>query len=80
MTRWRTPLAGLFVILWICFYCYLVMLIGEQLSSVPAWLVWPFYLIAGIVWVFPCARVFKWSAQDPGNEVSNRKAEDLFRD
>ena len=80
MKRWRTPLAGLIVILWLIFYAFLVMLVAENLIHVSAWLIWPFYLIAGIVWVFPCAYIFKWSSKDPGNEVSNRKAEELFRE
>lgn len=78
--RWRTPIAGLLTLLWMIAAIWLFMLAGEQLSGWTLWIQTPFYMIAGIIWIFPLHWLYRWSSKDAGNEISNATAEARYRD
>ena len=63
--RWRTPVAAAALLVGLALYVMLV-------ATVGAWVPehWAaellFYLAAGLLWVWPAARVIAWSARDGG--------------
>jgi hypothetical protein len=57
---WRQP-AGIFLILvWIVAWCVGVASVGASLAGAPWWAQTPYYVIAGIVWIFPLKPLLRW--------------------
>lgn len=57
---WRQP-AGIFLILvWITAWCVGVASVGASITGAPWWAQTPFYLVAGIVWIFPLKPLLRW--------------------
>ena len=57
---WRQP-AGIFLILvWITVWCVGVASVGALIVTAPWWAQTPFYLVAGIVWIFPLKPLLRW--------------------
>ena len=61
--RWRTPVAALVVVLGLCGYAALVVTIADWIPrSIVAETL--FYLLAGLLWVYPAGRLIAWSGRD----------------
>ena len=57
---WRQP-TGIFLILaWIVLWCVAVASVGASIVNAPWWAQTPFYLVAGIVWIFPLKPLLRW--------------------
>ena len=57
---WRQG-AGMALILgWIILWCVVVASIGFRITNAPWWAQAPFYLVAGIVWIFPLRPLLRW--------------------
>lgn len=57
---WRQPF-GIFVILaWITAWCVAVASVGGLITNAPWWAQTPFYLVAGIIWIFPLKPLLRW--------------------
>lgn len=48
------------ILAWIVFWCVLVVTIGERLAGAPWWAQTPYYIFAGIVWIFPLRPLLRW--------------------
>jgi hypothetical protein len=56
----KRTLAMALIVIWIVFYCGLVVRLGEWLLPVH-WIVdLMFYVAAGILWIFPIRRLLRW--------------------
>lgn len=59
--RWR-PTAGIFMVLGvIAFWAALIASLSEIVTGWPRALQLIFYIVAGIVWVFPMKPILRWS-------------------
>jgi Protein of unknown function (DUF2842) len=57
---WRQP-AGIFLILgWIILWCVGVASVGALIVDAPWYAQAPFYIVAGIVWIFPLKPLLRW--------------------
>ena len=64
--RWRSPLAGLAIIAGLVLYVIAVVTLAEFVPDhVLAETV--YYLVAGIVWIWPAVSVIGWARQDDGS-------------
>lgn len=64
--RWRTPLGGLAILIGLAAYIVIAATIGGLLPDytlVQA----AYYLIAGILWIFPAVWVIGWAKRDDAN-------------
>lgn len=65
--RWRSPLAGLAIIVGLAVYVVAVVTLADFVPNhVLAETV--YYLVAGIAWIWPAVSVIGWARQDPGSE------------
>jgi hypothetical protein len=63
--RWRTPVAAAAVLLGLALYAMLAATVGGWIPDHWAAELL-YYLAAGLLWVWPAARVIAWSARDGG--------------
>lgn len=57
---WRQP-AGIFLILaWITLWCVGVASLGGLIVEAPWYAQAPYYIVAGIIWIFPLKPVLRW--------------------
>lgn len=47
-------------------YALLVMQIGARIARAPIWLQTPFYLFAGLAWLWPARHLLRWMARPKG--------------
>jgi hypothetical protein len=57
---WRHGAGMALILFWILFWCVVVVSVGEKLGGQPWWVQTPFYLVAGIVWIFPLRPLLRW--------------------
>lgn len=57
---WRHGAGMALILLWITGWCVGVVRVGELLAGKPWWVQTPFYLGAGIVWIFPLRPLLRW--------------------
>jgi hypothetical protein len=57
---WRQPTGILLILLWIIAWCVGVASVGALIVSAPWWQQAPFYVVAGIVWIFPLKPLLRW--------------------
>ena len=61
--RWRTPLAAFLVVAGLAVYAVLIATLSDWLPG--HWAVDVlFYAVAGVLWVYPAARLIVWSGRD----------------
>jgi len=48
------------ILLWITAWCVGVVSVGGLITGKPWWVQTPFYLVAGIVWIFPLRPLLRW--------------------
>jgi hypothetical protein len=48
------------ILFWITGWCVGVVIVGELLAGKPWWVQTPFYLVTGIVWIFPLRPLLRW--------------------
>jgi hypothetical protein len=48
------------ILFWITAWCVGVVSVGGLLAGKPWWVQTPFYLVAGIVWIFPLRPLLRW--------------------
>ena len=70
MTRWRTAVGGLGLIIGLIIYLiFAVWLIG--LTSEGGVLRWALYLTLSWLWIFPCLRLSRWTLRGPGTKIED---------
>jgi hypothetical protein len=57
---WRQGAGMALILAWIISWCVLVVSIGERISDRPWWVQTPYYVVAGIVWIFPLRPLLRW--------------------
>jgi hypothetical protein len=57
---WRQPAGILLILLWITAWCVGVASVGALIVDAPWWAQTPFYVVAGIVWIFPLKPLLRW--------------------
>ena len=57
---WRQPAGILLILVWITAWCVGVASIGGRITEAPIWAQTPFYLVAGIAWIFPLGPLIRW--------------------
>lgn len=57
---WRQPTGILLILLWVTAWCVGVASIGALIVHAPWWAQTPFYLVAGIAWIFPLKPLLRW--------------------
>jgi hypothetical protein len=57
---WRQPAGILLILLWITAWCVGVASVGALIVGAPWWAQTPFYVVAGIVWIFPLKPLLRW--------------------
>jgi len=57
---WRQPFGMFLILLWITAWCVGAATIGGLIVDAPIWAQTPFYLIAGIAWIFPLKPMLRW--------------------
>ena len=66
MTRpYRRILACIFLMSFLTFWIWGAATVGTALSTAPAWITLPFFIIAGLGWVFAIRPVFRWMNTGP---------------
>ncbi len=60
--RLRNLAALLLLLFGLALYALLVMQIGPHLAGTPIWIQTPFYLLAGLAWLWPARRLLAWMA------------------
>lgn len=66
--RWRSPLAGLVIIAGLVLYVIAVVSLADFVPDhILAETV--YYLVAGIVWIWPAVSVIGWARRDEGSDV-----------
>ena len=68
--RWRTVLGSIAFLLWLFIYCVFAWWIGSLLPDNMA-IMSIYALIAGILWIFPALKIYKWTKKDAGSELRN---------
>ena len=53
----RKPLTALILLVYIFAYAILAATVGGKITG---WVQMPFYIVAGIVWIFPLKPLFAW--------------------
>ncbi len=57
---WRQG-AGIFLILaWVTLWCVGVASLGALIVAAPWWAQAPYYVVAGIAWIFPLKPLLRW--------------------
>lgn len=59
-TTWRHGAGMALILAWIVLWCVLIVTVGERLAGKPWWVQTPFYVVAGIVWIFPLRPLLRW--------------------
>ena len=57
---WRQPAGILLILVWITAWCVGAATIGGLITGAPIWAQTPFYLVAGIGWIFPLKPLLRW--------------------
>ena len=60
---YRTAIASAVTLAWLLAYIVAVVTLGSWFANGPVWVQLPFYLIAGIAWVFPLKPIMHWAAR-----------------
>ncbi|MFX4223638.1 MAG: DUF2842 domain-containing protein [Thalassobaculum sp.] len=65
--RWRSPLAGLAIIAGLAVYVIAAVTLAD---FVPDHVLAEslYFLVAGVVWIWPAVSVIGWARRDPGSE------------
>jgi hypothetical protein len=48
------------LILGLAAYAFLIAAIGSEIIDTSLWIQTPFYLVAGILWIFPARKILEW--------------------
>lgn len=54
---WRQGAGMALILAWMVFWCVLVVSIGGRIGG---WVQLPYYVVAGIVWIFPLRPLLRW--------------------
>ena len=66
--RWRSPLAGLVIIAGLVLYVIAVVVVADYVPDhILAETV--FYVVAGIIWIWPAISVIGWARRDNGSDI-----------
>ena len=57
---WRQPFGILLILVWIVAWCVGAASLGGLFVEAPWWAQIPYYLVAGIVWIFPLKPLLRW--------------------
>lgn len=57
---WRQPFGIFLIVLLIAAWAVLVASVAPLLDGLPRWLHILYYLVAGIVWIFPLRPLLRW--------------------
>ena len=57
---WRHGAGMALILAWIVLWCVGVVRVGELIAGAPWWALLPYYLVAGIVWIFPLRPLLRW--------------------
>jgi hypothetical protein len=57
---WRQGAGMALILAWIVLWCVVVASVGGLIAGKPWWVQTPFYLVAGIVWIFPLRPLLRW--------------------
>lgn len=57
---WRQPAGILLILVWVTAWCVGVASVGALIVEAPWWTQTPFYLVAGIIWIFPLRPLLRW--------------------
>jgi len=66
--RWRTPLGGVLLLVGLVIYAALAATLGSNLPD-NVLILTAYYLVAGIVWIWPAVWVIGWTKRDPGSDL-----------
>ena len=61
--RWRSPLGGLILVVGLVVYTVIAATIGTNLPD-NILVLSIYYLVAGLVWIWPAIRVLAWAKKD----------------
>ena len=56
----RKVIAALAILAIIALWIFLIATIGSKMTGQPVWVQLPFYIIAGVAWIFPLRPIFAW--------------------
>lgn len=65
--RWRSPLAGLVIIAGLVLYVVAAVMLADFLPD-NVLVETLYYVVAGVVWIWPAVSVIGWARRDPGSE------------
>ncbi|MDF1790803.1 MAG: DUF2842 domain-containing protein [Thalassobaculaceae bacterium] len=65
--RWRSPLAGLVIIAGLVLYVVAVVTLADFVPD-HGLVETLYYVVAGVVWIWPAVSVIGWARRDPGSE------------
>jgi len=57
---WRKPVGMLSLLAYLAVYALIVSSFADELATLPKFVVWLFYLVAGVAWVLPLKPLFLW--------------------
>ncbi len=57
---WRQPVGILLILTLIVVWAAIVASVAPLLDGLPRWLLIGYYLVAGIVWIFPLRPLLRW--------------------
>ena len=57
---WRQGAGMALILAWMILWCVLVASVGGRITGAPWWAQTPYYLVAGIVWIFPLRPLLRW--------------------
>ena len=58
--NWRQPFGIFLILLLIAVWAVIVASVAPLLDGLPRWLHIVYYLVAGIVWIFPLRPLLRW--------------------
>ena len=57
---WRQPFGIFLILVWITAWCVGVASLGGLIVEAPWWAQTPYYVVAGIAWIFPVRPLLRW--------------------
>lgn len=70
---WRQGVGMMLILLWIILWCVGVASVGGLITGAPWWAQAPFYVVAGIIWIFPLKPVLRWMETGRWRPVEDRE-------
>ena len=70
MTRWRTAMAGLILVLGLLVYIALAVWLIERVPAGNPGR-WPLYIGLSLLWIWPALKLSRWTLRDPKTKIED---------